>query len=386
MINDLIDKLEVISERLKKFVPSKIRLYFKDINIEKSRGALVYGLRGVGKTTFLLHKIASQNLNFLYFSADHPAVSPYPLYDLVSAIFNRGYDGVVIDEVHHANNWSIHVKALYDEYPDKYIWISDSSNILLRKATADLSRRFVQYRIPLMSFREYIHFETGVEIEKINPFEPEDSIFEKTKNLNILKLFRDYLHSGTRPFYLEGNYCERLKALVEKSLFYDIPFYVPSVSENHLRVILAIVGTLINSPIPLINISGMCSEWGIGKEKLYNILETMAQCEILNIVKKQGKHVYTKGAKIFLSDPSVYICYDRNLGNVREAFAVMCFKEKYQVFACKDDEECDFLVEGFTVEIGSKDKKPKKADFIFSDEIDVPVKNRKPLWILGLGW
>jgi hypothetical protein len=45
----------------------------------------------------------------------------------------------------------------------------------------------------------------------------------------------------------------------------------------------AIVSHFLNSPIPTINVSGMCSEWGISKEKLYDILYVMEQSEVIRI-------------------------------------------------------------------------------------------------------
>ena len=77
------------------------------------------------------------------FSADNPKIIGEPLYDLVSSVFMLGYEGVIIDEIHYASNWSIHLKALYDDYPGKIIWISDSSSLVLRDGKADLSRRYV---------------------------------------------------------------------------------------------------------------------------------------------------------------------------------------------------------------------------------------------------
>ncbi|MGA1846347.1 ATP-binding protein [Deferribacter abyssi] len=385
MIEEIIDQIELTFERIKNYIPERKRLFYNNIQIDNIRGALVYGLRGVGKTTFLIDKIVNSKRNFLYLSADTPIISSLPLYDIVSAIFKRGYDGVVIDEVHYANKWSVHVKALYDDYPGSTIWISDSSNIILKRGVADLSRRFVQFRIPLMSFREYLFLTQNILIDTVDFFNINKNLFRKLKNINILKLFNDYINTGIRPIFSEGEYCLRLKGLLEKSIYYDIPFYVSSIQDNHLRVINAIIGHLINAPVPTINISGMCSEWGLGKEKLYNLLYVMEQSELINIIRKPGKSVYTKGSKIFISDPSIYSCFKGNIGSVREAFVVMCLKEKFNnIFASKDEKDCDFIVDNFKIEVGGKNKKKKNADFVISDDIDVPVRNRIPLWILGL--
>ena len=390
MNENILSILELNFERKKQFIPERLRPFYQNLpGINDLKGVLIYGLRGVGKTTFLISQVAKSNANILYFSADNPLITSIPLYELVSEIFRKGYDGIIIDEIHYANNWSVHIKALYDDYPDKIIWISDSSNLILQKAVSDLSRRFVQYKIPLMSFREYLFLEHDLHLNTINPFIEKDraELIKKISNFNIMKFFLDYLNEGIRPIYKEGEYCLRLKALLDKTIYSDIPFYVKSIQDNHLRLMNAIIGFLLNSPIPTLNISGMCRDWKVGKEKLYNLLEVMEKSELLNIVKKQGKSFFTKGAKIFFSDPSYYYCFNGNVGNSKEAFFVMNIMEKQEVFTSKNEKEYDFLLNnGIKIEIGGKSKKIKNADFVICDDIDIPFKNRLPLWLMGFLW
>ncbi|WP_234946720.1 ATP-binding protein [Thermosipho atlanticus] len=122
------------------------------------------GPRGVGKTTYLL--INAKNYNFFYVSGYDPLLSQISLYNLGERIFLEGFSELIIDEVHFLNNWSTKIKSLYDSFPDKKIWISDSSSIILRKGIADLSRRFIKVRIPLLSFREYIYLATVTKIRE----------------------------------------------------------------------------------------------------------------------------------------------------------------------------------------------------------------------------
>jgi len=386
VLNEIIDRLELTSERLRHYVPPRKRLFFKTIPIDQARGALIYGLRGVGKTTFLLDTLNRSPKRLLYVSVDHPVLAAVPLYEVVSAIFQRGYEGVLVDEVHHAHRWSQHIKALYDDYPSHTIWISDSSNVILRTAVSDLSRRFLQFRIPLLSLREYLYLTEGLELEPVDPFHPDSALLKSLKGVNVLQLFHRYFQEGLRPIFLEGEYCARLKYLVEKSIYYDIPFSLPSFQGNHLLVMNAILGHLINAPAPSLNISGMCSQWGIGKEKLYHLLYVMEQSELLHVVRKKNTSAFSKGSKLFLSDPSIYSCFGGNLGTAREAFIVMSLREKFPVICGSDEEEYDFLVGPYKVEVGGKRKTPKGSDYILSDNIDIPIRNRIPLWVVGMAF
>ena len=384
-LNEVISLLEETHQRLKLSLPERTRPIYDSIEIDKVRTALVYGQRGAGKTTFLLYR--SKGKPFLYISADNPLVIAHPLYEVVREVFKRGYEGVLIDEVHHARDWSLHLKALYDDYPDKYIWASGSSSLLIKKGVADLSRRFVQIRIPLLSFREFLHLKVGVLPDPIDVFNVHEKDLRLVREVNVLRLFREYVSSGTRPIFFEGEYCERIKGIVEKMIFNDVPFYLPSIQSNHLRLMSAVIGHLISSPVPTVNVSKLCSEWHIGKEKLYQLLSVMEAIELLRIVRRRGdKSHYSKGAKMLINDPSVYHCFKGNLGTAREAFVVFALSERYDVYASPREEEFDYFVNGKKLEVGGKRKETKSADFVVSDDIELPVRNRIPMWLLGMVW
>lgn len=74
-------------------------------------------------------------------------------------------------------------------------------------------------------------------------------------------------------------------AIIDKILNNDIPFFLPSISENNLRVMQSHIGTLANSSIPRVQVTSLCSDWGIGAEKLYQLLFVMESVDLLKIVK-----------------------------------------------------------------------------------------------------
>ncbi len=386
-IEDAIERLELKRERLLKWLPKKRRLYFSNIDKYNDRGVLLYGPRGTGKTTYLL--TLSKERDFFYVSGDDPLMSTFSLYDIGEMAFLQGYRGIIVDEAHYLNKWSIETKSLYDSFPDKTIWLSDSSSIILRTSIADLSRRFVKIRLPLLSFREYLHLTKDKLIKPINdPFNfDRERLLEEIKDLEILRLFKDYTRSGTRPIFMEGRFSDKMKNILEKTLYTDIPFFLSSLKDNHLKLMKAIVGYLIFSKIPKINVEKMSREWNLSKNKLYTLLEVMQESELINIISKQGnKKLNTKGDKIFLADPSYYYIFNGETGNFREAFTVFALKEKGAVFTSKNEEDGDFIWNGVRIEVGGRKKKIKNSDFVVRDNIDLPIKNKIPLWVLGFLW
>jgi hypothetical protein len=85
-----------------------------------------------------------------------------------------------------------------------------------------------------------------------------------------------------------------------------------------------------------------------------------------------------------LSDPSFYSVLGGDIGTRREAFVVAAFSSAgKKVFASKNEEAGDFLVNGSVIEVGGKSKAKKRADYVIRDNIDLPHRNMIPLWLLG---
>jgi len=368
-------------------IPSKKRDWYKELDINSNRGILVSGPRGTGKTSWLLINLVDSNC--LYFSADSPIVSGVSLYNLCEQIFLSGYDGVFIDEVHYAKDWSLHAKALYDAFPNKKIVICDSSSVALRKGIGDISRRFINLSMPMLSFREYLMLKYNINIQKFNPYKLSDIKidFIIENKLNIIKDFNDYLAYGTRPFFLESttNYQDKLLNIIQKTIESDIPCLLPQINMNHLGFMNSVIGFLANSKNPTINIERQTSLWSIGKEKLYNLLNAMEKVHLIRIIKKQNDFkMYSKGEKIFLFDPTVYNLFNGNIGTLREAYtAAASIDSGHQFYALKNETVCDFILDNYKIEVGGRNKTIKNADYVIRDNLDVAYENVIPLWMLG---
>lgn len=384
--------LEVAMRRRLTFLPDRIRPF----TTERSglpRALILTVPRGVGKTTFLLHHARDRKM--LYLSADHPEIARVSLYETVKMIFLAGYAGAIVDEVHYARDWSLQLKALYDDFPDRSLWISDSSSLVLRSGVGDLSRRFLPIHMPLLSFREYLFLETGKEYPIYDPFQTGASLPLKP-SANILEAFQEYRTKGSRPFYAEGNFDDRLLAVLDKTLYSDIPFFLPNVTDGNLRLMKAITGTLAGSAVPRLHIRSLCADWGIGAEKLYQILEVMESVGILRIVRLEDDHqARTVGQKLFFSDFTYYSVLHGNSGTAREAMvAALCSSSGWTVEATKDERVADFVLTAqeqqkpkrILLEVGGSSKLKKSADFVIRDDIEYPGSGVIPLWLLGMGY
>lgn len=381
-----IDSCEVRTQELVAQLPNTLRPWSQAQDLGKDRGILVAGPRGVGKTTFLLSQ-AKKHGNTLYISADHPSFNIYSLYELGTHIFERGYRTLIIDEVHFAKNWSQHVKALYDDFPNKQLWVSDSSSIMMRQGTYDLSRRMPRLHMPILSFREYLIVKFGYNLGVFNPLKDEapDEVWDSFDREMLRGQFKSYLIHGTRPFFLEGRYVEKTLGIIEKTIFSDVPFFLENSQSSHLSLMHAVLSYLSATPIPTLNIDSLSREWAIGKPKIYELLLVMVHLELIHIVRKKTDHTSGKGAKIFLADPTWYEVLGGNKGSQREAFVCAMFlNAQLSLFATDKDVEADFVTPYGTVEVGGAKKKQKKARFVLRDDIlQITPDSGIPLWMIG---
>jgi len=386
-----------IQQRLVQENPEKLRPWL-EAGVPKSRGLLLYGPRGVGKTTYLLRQ--AQRTGGFYASLDHPSLAGVSVYSLVEYGIARGYESFYLDEVQYSPTWSQELKGLYDSFPPVNLIASGSSSLLLAQGVGDLSRRFLGVAVPFLSFREFLSLRGLGDFPVLDPWKPDPSQIKiMLTSLPVFRHFEEYLTYGLRPLFLEGveQYPTKILQTLQKTLTFDIPFLVDSLGANHLRLMQAVVGLLSRSSIPRIQVNSLCREWGVGKEKLYNLLYAMEQTGVLRILRK--KHDFAAqsiGAKMFLADPSSYKALGGRVGNLREAYVACAFSSLgYEVWAATKDEDADFVVDSGlgpgeqfsrTVEVGGLGKSPKKADFVVRDGQDYPQPGVIPLWVLGMAW
>jgi predicted AAA+ superfamily ATPase len=358
----------------------------------------IKGSRGVGKTTLLLQYI---RLNFepnkmvLYVSLDHLYFLENTLYDLVSDFYKKGGLFIAIDEVHKYANWAIEIKNIYDDMPHLRLVFTGSSLLHIQQAKADLSRRVVMYSMPGLSFREFIQFETQIELESYtlaaiidNPTAISIAITQKVKPLHY---FEDYLDYGYYPFYIENkkSFHQKLSEMILTVLEVDIPQYaaIPVSNSVLLKKLLAV----ISNSVPFKpNMNAISERTGISLNTMKNYLKLLNDAQLLQLLYVEDKGINSLGKpeKIFLNNPNLMynLGNDTDKGNVRETFFLNQVQHKYAVFASKT---VDFKVDGrYEFELGGRSKKQKQIKelqnaFLVKDDIEIGTEQNIPLWLFG---
>ncbi len=390
---------------LQKISLDKKRYLYHKINWElKSIGIL--GQRGLGKTTMMLQYIKENfedQRKALYVSLDTPYMQSIELIEFAQEFEQNGGEVLFIDEVHKYDNWSAHIKNIYD-FLNIQVVFSGSSILQIAKQNADLSRRTIIYHLENLSFREYLEL---TDIEKFDSY-PLDKILlnhekiasEVSSKIKPLMHFKEYLQYGAYPFVLEDrdNYHQRIIQMINTILETDLP-YINKIDMAQITKLKKLLYMLaINVPfIP--NITDLSTATNISRPKVYEYLAHLESAKIINSIvsKEKGYKIMAKPEKLFMQNTNISYALTSNIevGSARESFFVNQIKNTYYsqpkfyddtIFSSKIG---DFLVEDkYIFEVGGKNKSFKQIkdipnSYIASDDIEVGFGNKIPLWLFG---
>ncbi|PHS56752.1 MAG: AAA family ATPase [Sulfurimonas sp.] len=383
----------------------KKRYLYHGINWKlKSIGIL--GQRGLGKTTMMLQYI-KENLNYqkksLYVSLDTPYMQSILLIEFAREFEQNGGEILFIDEVHKYDDWSTHIKNIYDSLDIKVVF-SGSSILQISKQNADLSRRTIIYHLENLSFREYLEL---TDIKKFKTYTLDYILDNHTKiaseissQIKPLMYFKEYLKYGSYPFILEDkdSYHQKIVQIINTILETDLP-YINKINIAQIVKLKKLLYMLaINVPfIP--NITDLSNATNISRPKVYEYLQHLESAKIINSIvsKAKGYKIMAKPEKLFMQNTNIsYALTSKiDMGSARESFFVNQIKNSnYSQSKLYDDtifssKIGDFLVKDkYTFEIGGKNKSFKQIkdipnSYIVSDDIEIGFGNKIPLWLFG---
>lgn len=376
---------------------SFVRSKMKEINWN-TKLIGIKGQRGVGKTTFLLQYIKlhfSENLkNVLYVSLDDLWFTENKLVDLADTFVKHGGKILFLDEVHKYPLWSQSIKNLYDDYPELKIVFTGSSMLEILNSRADLSRRAIVYQLDGLSFREYIHYVSGVKLETYSLQEIIENHIsissEIVQKIKPLEYFQEYLKYGYYPYFKEDPslFLIRLQEVINFILEIEIP-QLKEVSIHFLPKIKQLLFAISESAPFMPNISKLSERIGVSRETLLNYIQYLNDAQLINILYKDTKGItrLQKPDKIFMQNTNLSYSFGNvEKGSLRETFFVNQIRNTHQI---SYSDIGDFKVNNTWIfEIGGKNKtkrqiKEVQQSFIVADDIEFGIGNKIPLWLFG---
>ena len=389
----LLDK----SRRKIKSVPIEFKRYlYHQINLNK-RMISILGARGTGKTTLLLQlgKRLSGKM-VLYIALDDLFFTDNTLYSLAEQFNKTGGEVLLLDEVHKYPSWSREIKLIFDDFADIQVIFTSSSILDIYRGESDLSRRVSNYRLPEMSFREYLVFQYDINIE---PISLEDVVkdhqnltYELVGKFKPLKYFPDYLKHGAYPYFSgdEEDYHQKLLNTINQVLDVDLPVVHRVDYENIAKFKRLLYVLATNVPFTP-NISKLSEKINLQRNALVHALQWLTKAEMLHTLYKNSKSisVLTKPDKIWLHNTNLSYALGNQMpdkGNLRETFFISQLSQAHSISLPSMG---DFWIDDrYVFEIGGKNKTAIQIQdypdaYVVKDDIETGVLKSIPLWIFG---
>lgn len=397
-----MEPLLVASERLVSETDMGFRRYMCELIDWNDRLICIKGPKGTGKTTLILQHIketfGSRSEKAVYMALDHLWFSSHEVLPVIDWLYANGYTHVFLDEVHHAENWQPLVKTICDFYPKLNVVYSGSSILKLTKHKADLSRRQAVYDLKGLSFREFLALEGHI---VRGPVSLSDIIKSHRRiaggivdEIKVLPLFRRYLKEGYYPMYrsVSSQFADRLSEVVSNVLETDVPAVMdvtPATIRKAKRMLMILAGSCPQTP----NMTDLYRELETDRNagvKMFGMLEA---AELVTTVRSSLAEPKLKRLgtveKVFLGDSNLMnaLVHEPNAGAVRETYFVNQLRAGgHGVIA---PSQGDFFVDGkHLFEVGGKGKgfdqiKDLPDSYVVSDDIEIGIGNKIPLWLFG---
>ncbi|MBR5215409.1 MAG: ATP-binding protein [Bacteroidales bacterium] len=384
--NVFLKEIELVSTKYVRYLHDEIEW--------KSRLIAILGARGVGKSTLVLQHIKLyEDINTtLYVSADNIYFSAHSLLELANEFYNLGGKALYIDEIHKYKNWSQEIKNIYDSFPDLRIVYTGSSILELEKGGADLSRRKLEYRLPGLSFREYLMISRDINVKTHSLQEVLSHNVEfPYADYKPLALFKDYMKEGFYPFFKDYGYYMRLSSIVNQILENDIKdFAEMTTSTAHaLKKLMYIIAQSV--PFKP-NYSKISNDIDVNRKLVSDLMIYLEKAQLINILRDNSFGISSLGKveKIYLNNTNLSYALVgdmTDIGNARETVFLSLLKPIYDITSSPYS---DFIVDKkYTFELGGKNKKQKqikdiKDSYLVKDDIEYGSSNIVPLWTFGL--
>ena len=360
----------------------------------KARLVSILGARGVGKTTLILQhiKLYDNPELSLYVQADDFYFTQHRLYDLALAFYQQGGKNLYIDEIHKYKNWSTEIKLIYDQIPDLHVVYSGSSILELEQGGADLSRRKLEYTLHGLSLREYINISNGLNLKAHSLQEILNGEVEfPMRDLRPLQQLSNYLKAGYYPYFLEGNYEMRLDGVIKQVVEFDIPqfadFNIASIQK--LKKLLYILA----QDVPFKpNYSKLERDLDINRNTLPNYLHLLEKAGLISLLpdRSKGLKQLEKIDKVYLQNPNLAYALSTTIpdkGSMRESIFFAWMRVGHPITSSPVS---DFESEGFTFEVGGKNKGRRQLEkndlqnaYVVRDDTEYAAPHDIPLWMFG---
>ena len=357
----------------------------------------IKGSRGAGKTTFLL-QYAKENFRpedhrCLYVNMNNFCFQVRGIADFAGDFYRNGGRVLLIDQVFKQPNWSKELRQCYDCYPDLKIVFTGSSVMRLKEENPELGGIVKSYNMRGFSFREYVNLMEGTHFQPYTLDEivkDHEHIVKKIlPELSPSKHFRDYLHHGFYPFFLEHrNFEENLLKTMNMMTEVDI-LIIKQIELKYLTKIKRLFYQLAVAGAKAPNVSQLAESIETSRATVMNYIKYLADARLINMIYPDYQEFPKKPSKVMMHNPNLmYAIFPLKIDEqeVMETFFVNSMWKDHKVHQGGHDHF--YMVDGnkkFRIcDAQTTNKLRYNPDTFYARyNTEVGKDNKIPLWLLG---
>ena len=360
----------------------------------KQRLIGIKGSRGVGKTTFLL-QYAKENFGLrdrrcLYINMNNFYFQGKTLFQFAQEFQQAGGQVLLIDQVFKQPDWSHELRLIYNRIPRLRVVFTGSSVMRLKDENPELNGIVDSYNLRGFSFREYLNLKTGENFKAYSIREIQNRheriAQEVLAKVDPLEHFRNYLHHGYYPFFLENsNFSENLLKTMNMMIEVDI-LLIKQIDLKYLSKIKKLLYLLATGGTGAPNVSQLASDMQTSRATVMNYIKYLSDARLLNMIYRHGEEFPKKPSGLYLHNTN--LMYAMTPGKTDEETLMETFFQnalwgRHKVEA--GDRSSTFIVDGKQrFRICLEHPKRKNTDVLYAlSNIAEGAEQEVPIWVYG---
>jgi len=360
----------------------------------KQRLIGIKGSRGVGKTTFLLQYakeyFGPRDKRCLYINMNNFYFQGKTLFQFAQEFQQAGGQVLLIDQVFKQPDWSHELRLIYNRIPRLRVVFTGSSVMRLKDENPELNGIVDSYNLRGFSFREYLNLQTGENFKAYSIREIQNRheriAQEVLAKVDPLEHFRNYLHYGYYPFFLENsNFSENLLKTMNMMIEVDI-LLIKQIDLKYLSKIKKLLYLLATGGTGAPNVSQLASDMQTSRATVMNYIKYLSDARLLNMIYRHGEEFPKKPSGLYLHNTN--LMYAMTPGKTDEETLMETFFQnalwgRHKVEA--GDRSSTFIVDGKQrFRICLEHPKRKNTDVLYAlSNIAEGAEQEIPIWVYG---
>ena len=360
----------------------------------KQRLIGIKGSRGVGKTTFLLQyakeHFAPRDKRCLYINMNNFYFQGKTLFQFAQEFQQAGGQVLLIDQVFKQPDWSHELRLIYNRIPRLRVVFTGSSVMRLKDENPELNGIVDSYNLRGFSFREYLNLMTGENFKAYSIREIQNRheriAQEVLAKVDPLEHFRNYLHHGYYPFFLENsNFSENLLKTMNMMIEVDI-LLIKQIDLKYLSKIKKLLYLLATGGTGAPNVSQLASDMQTSRATVMNYIKYLSDARLLNMIYRHGDEFPKKPSGLYLHNTN--LMYAMAPGKIDDETLMETFFQnalwgRHKVEA--GDRSSTFIVDGKQrFRICLEHPKRKNTDVLYAlSGIAEGAEQEIPIWVYG---